>query len=84
MSAGTAIKQGTTKKSILLHFVPLKKTMQIINPATSMVTDILGSKIMSRQMSSPAPNSGKIPKKLLLLRVHIDIMKITYFNGGFL
>ena len=46
------------------NFVPLRKIIPIITPATSMVTDIFGSRIMRRQISAPAPMRGKMPRKI--------------------
>ena len=45
-------------------FAPPKNSITSISMPVQRVTDMFGSKMMSRQMPAPAPNTGSIPKKV--------------------
>ena len=63
MRTGTANNTGTQMDATVFQDAPARKIIPTMIAPTHMVTDILGSSIISTQILNPAPSTGSTPFK---------------------
>ena len=66
ISAGTSSKTGTMTAASAFLDVPARNSIPIMRAPTHIVTDILGSSMMSTHTESPAPSTGRHPFRLCM------------------